>query len=154
MPLIFNLLSTLLFITTLRLSFQICELPQKSAYFSLRALANKDDLTELYKSLPQSSFNFTYKDQNKVTYSIVNLEYELQYNNHYQKEVYVGMMLVSLDNRTIDVRLGPIFVAARFDFSVEQDGEILEDGVAYARSHLDFAAFRKQIVAADGYLEW
>lgn len=43
---------------------------------------------------------------------------------------------------------------ARFDFSVEQDGEIIEDGVAYARSNVDFSAFRKQIVVADGYLEW
>ena len=43
---------------------------------------------------------------------------------------------------------------ARFDFSVEQDGEIIEDGVAYARSNVDFSAFRKQIVVNDGYLEW
>lgn len=75
MPLIFNLLSTLIFLTSIHISSSICELPQKSAFFSLRALANKDDLTQLYKSLPQSSFNFTYKDQKQVTYSIVNLEY-------------------------------------------------------------------------------
>lgn len=52
MPLVVNLLSTLIFLTFIHLTFSVCELPQKSAYLSLRALANKDDLSQLYKSLP------------------------------------------------------------------------------------------------------
>jgi hypothetical protein len=74
----------------IQLALSVCETPQKGVYFSFRALANKDDLTELFASLLTSSFDLSYIDSDSRVFSVLGLDYELLYNNHFHREEYVG----------------------------------------------------------------
>lgn len=69
-----------------------CTDPQKGFYMSYNALSNRDHLGDLFRLVDSKmpTYGYNYTDPKSSNYLISSMHPQLYYNEHHQKEVYLG----------------------------------------------------------------